>query len=419
MSGVGIVADDLTGANDTAVQFAREGWPTLLSLRPDGRPAPVDGVLAVCTDARALGDEAVDVTAAAVERLRDAGVGRLYLKLDSTLRGSVAGQVEGALRAWSARHPDAVAVVCPAYPAMGRVVADGVVLAGGRRLEDGPAGRDPVTPVRTSLLADLLPGSVHVPLPPGGDPGALADALARAGAAARVLTVDARDDADLARVAGAVTRLGPRVVPAGSAGLALALAPRWYPGSGAPGAGTAPRPVADGPVLVLVTSLHQVAREQEERLRVEWGSAALHLAPATADLRDARSLAAWSAAHVPDGPLPEVVVVTAPLERAEGRGDAGRTVAAALADLVAALHAAHPARAVVVTGGDGARALVDRWGCTGIAVHGAVVEGVPHGLLVGGEADGLPITTKAGGFGEPGTLVRAVAAAAAVRAPSR
>ncbi|SFP85982.1 Uncharacterized conserved protein YgbK, DUF1537 family [Geodermatophilus dictyosporus] len=407
MSRIGVVADDLTGATDTSVQFARRGWPTLLRLRPGADRLPADAVLAECTDARALGDAAAPATAAAVTRLHASGAGRLYVKVDSTMRGSVAAQVRGALESWSAVRPAAFAVVCPAYPAMDRVVAAGVALAGRRLLEEGPAGRDPVTPVATSRLADLLPGSVHVPQPPGGDPAALAATLTAAGRAARVVTVDARDDADLARLADAVERVGPDAVPAGSAGLAGALADRWRPATAAAPADAPPS--GEGPLLVLVTSLHRTAREQEARLREACGGDLLHLTPAAADLADEAAWAAWVARAVPTGPVPGLVVVTAPEERTPGvRADA---VAASLAGLVARLHAHRPFGRVVVTGGDGARALVDRWGCTGIEVLGAVTEGVPHGRLVGGDADGLPVTTKAGGFGDPDTLVRAVAPA--------
>ncbi len=408
MRGIGIVADDLTGATDTAVQFARQGWPTLLRLRSGGDRLPTGGVLAECTDARALGEDAAPVTAAAVRRMHDAGIDHLYVKIDSTLRGSVAAQVRGALVSWTAVRPAAFAVVCPAYPAMDRIVTGGVVLAGGRRLEDGPAGRDPVTPVPTSGLADLLPGSVHVLQPADGAVASLAAALTAAGRDAQVVTVDARSDADLARVADAVTRLGPDAVPAGSAGLAGALATRWRPDAAASSHARhhAPR-VADGPLLVLVTSLHENAREQEARLRAARDGDLLHLAPSAADVADDAAWATWVDGAVHAGPLPTLVVVSAPEERAPGAG--GDSVARRLADLVARLHASRPARGVVVVGGDGARALVDRWACTGIEVLGAVDEGVPHGRLVGGYVDGLPVITKAGGFGDPDTLVRAVA----------
>jgi D-threonate/D-erythronate kinase len=413
---LGAVADDLTGASETAAQFARRGWVPLLELRPGMSAVVTENVLVIATDARALGPAARATTEHAVAHLVDSGIEQLFLKVDSTLRGSVAEQVDGALDAWAGLHPGAFAVVCPAYPRMHRVVADGIALAGGQRLEDGPAGRDPVTPVRTSVLAELFPGSVHVPLAAQGDAGTLSTALARAGSRARVVTVDARDDADLQRVAEAVTRLGPQAVPAGSAGLAGALADRWSTGLGSPAVEPLAGQGTGQLVVVLVTSLHQIARLQEQRLREAHPDRLLVLAPAIDVLLDPERLAAWWAAHVPTVAPQGPVVITAPAERSPQRGLAG-VVVRRLADLVAELHAVHPARAVVVTGGDGARALADRWGCTGIAVHGVVREGIPFGVLVGGEVDGLPIVTKAGGFGGPDALVVAVQHAAVRRGP--
>jgi uncharacterized protein YgbK (DUF1537 family) len=63
---------------------------------------------------------------------------------------------------------------------------------------------------------------------------------------------------------------------------------------------------------------------------------------------------------------------------------------------------------VVVTGGDGARALVEALDASAINLRDEVVTGVPIGTLVGGPATGLTIVTKAGGFGDDNALVRAV-----------
>jgi D-threonate/D-erythronate kinase len=49
------------------------------------------------------------------------------------VRGSVAAQVDGAIRAWSTAHDNVIAVVCPAFPDLGRTVVDGVVLVDGCR----------------------------------------------------------------------------------------------------------------------------------------------------------------------------------------------------------------------------------------------------------------------------------------------
>ncbi|WP_199689812.1 four-carbon acid sugar kinase family protein, partial [Clavibacter lycopersici] len=189
---VAIVADDLTGGNDSAVQFARAGWIARLALGDAAEQHGADGsVVAIVTDARALAPErAREATAAAVSTAVENGDRRVFLKIDSTMRGSVADQVDGAIRAWSAREDGAFAVVCPAYPAMGRTVEAGRLLVDGAGVETTSVGRDPVTPVRTSALAELLPGSTHLAAAPREDARALAERISSGVAGgARVVTV--------------------------------------------------------------------------------------------------------------------------------------------------------------------------------------------------------------------------------------
>ncbi|MCU1388642.1 MAG: inner rane protein [Ilumatobacteraceae bacterium] len=115
-----IVADDLTGAADSAGAFAAAGhratvWvggATRLSEDPDE-------VIAVDTDGRAADvAEAVRRTAEAVRR----AVGPVFVKVDSTLRGHIAATVMAALGALAA--PPERIVVCPAFPRLGRTVVD-------------------------------------------------------------------------------------------------------------------------------------------------------------------------------------------------------------------------------------------------------------------------------------------------------
>ena len=273
---IAVVADDLTGAGDTAVQFLRAGWSTELQL--DAAP-PNAEVVAVSTDSRALpADRAASAAAEAVRRLRDAGVARLYKKVDSTLRGPLRAEIDAVLDAWS---PDAVAVVCPAFPATGRIVRDGVLLVDGVEVHRTAVGTDPVTPVSESRIAVLL-GAGHVRLT-GDDARADAELLRAAGP---VVVADAETDEDLARLAAAVTALGPDAVPVGSAGLAARLARSWAPEA------------EPAPALVVVTSLHQTARGQveelaaDERTRIEQ--------PSPGDLADDAAWRAWSA-RVLDG----------------------------------------------------------------------------------------------------------------------
>lgn len=81
---IAIVADDLTGSGDTAVQFVRAGWSTHLSI--GGAEEALSGpatagveVLAVTTHSRALpAADAARVIEQNVRQLRAAGVSRLY-----------------------------------------------------------------------------------------------------------------------------------------------------------------------------------------------------------------------------------------------------------------------------------------------------------------------------------------------------
>ncbi len=408
---VGVVADDLTGANDAAVQFARVGWPTLVALtHPLGpRSADVAGVVAATPDSRAASPSvAHERTADAVRDMISTGTGRLFVKVDSTMRGSVAAQLAGAVRAWSEQHPGAFVVLCPAYPAMGRTVTGGEVRVDGGLLEAGAPGQDPVTPVRSSVLGELVPDAVHV-TSAGLTADELVRSIRRAADETSVVTVDGVTQDDLRVIAEAVTRLGPLAVPAGSAGLAHSLALRWRDDADLPQIRTHPTTAARRvPTLVVVTSLNRTARTQLRRLTQEFRARLEIIEPTLGDLLDDDRFAAWSAEQGSrDVHGHEVVLVTAPEERS-GDASAAELVAHRLADVAADLHGRYDFSAVVVTGGDGARALVKRWRCTGIAVHDALREGMPHGVLVGGEVDGLPIVTKAGGFGDPDSLVLAV-----------
>ena len=231
---IAIVSDDLTGSGDTAVQFVRAGWSTHLSIGGADEALAGDGqaeVLAVTTHSRALpADQAAGIVRANVERLRQAGVKRLYKKVDSTLRGPFLAEIEAACAAWA---PDAIAVICPAFPATGRTVSGGVLLVNGKPVTETSAATDPVTPVTESHIPSLL-RCAHV----GQDGLASADELAaRIERAGRIVVVDAADEAELERLAQAIGLLGERALPVGAGGGRAAGPCLGWRGTGWHGAG--------------------------------------------------------------------------------------------------------------------------------------------------------------------------------------
>jgi uncharacterized protein YgbK (DUF1537 family) len=224
--------------------------------------------------------------------------------------------------------------------------------------------------VHESRLERLVPGAVAT------TPGGLA---AAAGGLARVLFTDAATDADLDAVADAVHRLGPCGVAAGSAGLAAAMARRWS------AAGPAPVPAATAGtdrILVAVSSRHPLAVSSVERLR-----STLSAPGRTAPGR------------------PPVDVITTP----HGGAATAAEVAAGFGEEVAAQLRRHRYDALVLVGGDGAAAALDRVGATAVTLHTTLAPGIPIGTVAGGAVDGLRVVTKSGGFGDAGSLVEIVA----------
>jgi D-threonate/D-erythronate kinase len=185
---------------------------------------------------------------------------------------------------------------------------------------------------------------------------------------------DAATDDDLDRIAATVDRLGPGAVAAGSAGLAAAMARRWSAGMAGP---TSPvRPSAR--ILVAVSSLHPVSAMSVARLRDTLRRSGV--------------------------PAQAVDVVTT----SDRRAASSTAVAAEFGERVAERLLGHPYDAVVLIGGDGAAATLDRVGATTITLHAALTPGAPIGTISGGAAHGLHIVTKSGGFGDADSLIEIV-----------
>ncbi|WP_116043705.1 four-carbon acid sugar kinase family protein [Amycolatopsis palatopharyngis] len=399
---VAIVADDLTGAGDTAVEFSQAGWTAELRLREGGSDAQV---IAVTTDSRACPDaEAAARVRRAVEGVAQARVRHPFKKIDSTARGPIRAEVDAMLDVLPA---GTLALVCPAFPELGRTVVDGTLLVHGQPVATTAAGNDPVTPVTESHLPTLLDAPL-VRLDPQGSPRTWAEQARTAGrnAGRLVVVVDAADDDELNRLAQTVVELGELALPVGSAGLAVPLARRWRANPPAatspsvpPPSGTAP----SGTSLVVVTSLNTTSREQARAL-AEQG--AQHHEPSELQLTDD---SAWSAfvegVLNAAGEQPANLLITAP-DRDRARV-APALAARRIAEVAAQIVRCHGIAGLVVTGGDGARSLLDGLDGRGIRLHGHVAPGVAMGVLVGGWAAGIPVATKAGGFGKRDILIRA------------
>ncbi len=121
-----ILADDLTGAADSAARCHHHtGWPATICLEPPGPDAP-PGVVALTSDSRHV---PAIVAAQHVQQIV-AGLSKVeervwYKKIDSTLRGNIGSELDAMLDVLG-RH---YAVVAPAFPAQGRGLHHGYLIS--------------------------------------------------------------------------------------------------------------------------------------------------------------------------------------------------------------------------------------------------------------------------------------------------
>jgi len=398
-----IFADDLTGANDTGVQFARAGLRTRVGFRWD-HTRMLGGVeiMVVDTDSRALtADDAYRAVFAAAQAFVEMRVPVLYKKIDSTLRGPIGAELDAVLDAYGLD----LAIVCPAFPAARRTLLQGELRVGDVPVAQTSFARDPLTPVQESNLPALLRQQTRRPVQlvaleqvtAGGD--ALAQHLAALrGDSGRVVVCDAATDAHLAVIVDAALMLGARVVMAGAAGLARPLAERI---------GRRCEGEEYGRVLVVCGSMQPIVREQIAALVREYGAFVIAL-----DAAVVAGEVEWQpwidrvSRRVAGAPHHAPIVLTSPPDvRLTGREGA---VLARLAELAGAVMERTRVGGVVATGGSTVRTLCERWEVTGIDLVREMAPGIPLGVMSGGPFDGLPLITKAGAFGDSGTLVAAV-----------
>ena len=411
-----LFADDLTGALDCAAAFASRGVASFVSTGRDIAGAPRADLVSVNMDTRRMPvRDAAAVVAGTVAAARAAGARVRYVKIDSTLRGHPGVEIGAAAEASGAQ----LVVVAPAFPATGRTVEDGRLSVYGIPLAETEVGRDPLSPVATSRVAEVLRQHCRLPLRTCSlrdiRSGRVRHTLAVGmGGATPVgpslLLGDATSDDDLDRLVAAALRSESPDAPilfAGSAGLASALArASWRTGDVA-----AATPTAEPPILVVTASQRALADRQIAQLAARrladvhplafqidgsGGAIRAHFdRQAVAGALAARRSVALRAVVWGDLPSP------GPAIRA-----AADAITRELAAIVAGLVSEYAIGGLVLVGGDTAFAVLSAIDAGGIVLAGEVEPGAPVGAIAGGPLDGAAIATKAGAFGDDETLVR-------------
>ncbi len=274
---IGIIADDLTGANDTALQFFTKGASTEIIL--DYKDFPACGmhtdVWAISTETRNIeGCEAGLITFEACLAFKNnLKIEYFYKKIDSTLRGNIAFEILSALEACDFN----CAIIAPAFIQEGRVTVGGYQLVKGIPIERTEAARDPHCPIYESNIVNILKKQLEYTkqytvglidfstVAKGAGPITMKlNELIKEGK--KLIVVDALSIVDMEQIALAMRKSSYRVLPCGSAGFAQVLADDWLEGV---------RPqhikktIPSLPKLVLSGSATQTSNLQINKLRYD------------------------------------------------------------------------------------------------------------------------------------------------------
>jgi len=269
---IGIIADDLTGANDTALQFNLSGANTQILF--DYSQAP-DGLLntqvwAISTETRNVNKEdAIPVVRGAVKILDEKlNTEYYYKKIDSTLRGNIGVEAMTVLNelAWDA------AIVVPAFPAEGRTTIGGYHLLNGNPMDRTEMARDPKSPVKESHIPTLLAqqigsadlvGSITLKTVTKGAGPILVELQQLINQGKKLIVIDAVSTTDIEQIVLAVEKSTYNILPCGAAAMAKAFADVWLPQNEYQ---HITKTIPDNPVFVVSGSATSLARAQIEKL---------------------------------------------------------------------------------------------------------------------------------------------------------
>ncbi len=398
-----VVADDVTGATDTGHRLAARGYDVVVGRQS---ACPDADVLVRTTDSRHLTPER------AAARVTDALTGVqsdvVYKKIDSTLRGNVVAEVDAAM---AATEGD-LGVVAPAFPAQGRTTDEGTQFVAGQpvdRSEPGVDGQLPTASVRellaaTSCRVTALPLDVVE-----AGPQAIAERLTDAcrNDTQTLVVCDATHEHHLSAIARGGHAFDGEVLYVGSGGLAGHVRlEQGHPVVGIAGS-TARETLAGLDVLPdgwIVEVDAPLALEDMDRAVAEAARAATE----AARRHDQVVITAARSTHQREETLAAAAEVG--LSEDAAMTSVAQTLGAVAREVLTDLRVG----GVFLTGGATAEAVLAALDAGQLRLTGRSVEaGVPVGRIEGDHADGVPVVTKAGAFGDDETILRCLDALAA------
>lgn len=399
---IGVIGDDFTGSGDIANTLAKAGARTVQYVgTPIGKLADgsIEAAVIALKTRSVAADDAVAQSLTACRWLVANGAEQIVFKYCSTFDSTPEGNIGPVAEALLAELDAPLALVCPAFPANGRMLYNGHLFVGDRLLSESGMENHPLTPMTDPDIRRWLSHQTRLKV------GHLALQSLRSGDAEAALSLAKRDGEKLI-VADAISNddlmaLGRiakthRLVTGGS-GIAMAL-----PGN------FGIRPVVEGrrqfdgvcgPAFILSGSCSSATRTQIAAYCRGHPSMRLDAEDALDPDAVVASCLHFLITHKGSGPL--VYSTAEPSEVSAAQARHGRERLAALFETIFAELAVKAVtagfRRLIVAGGETSGAVASAFGASALEVGPEIDAGVPV-LILDGEPR-LAFALKSGNFG--------------------
>lgn len=237
---IGIIADDLTGANDTALQFHLRGSNTQILLDYEAylQNTKNSQTWAISTETRNVDSETAysKVKSATKTFIEKLNLEFFYKKIDSTLRGNIAVETLAMLEVlnWDA------ALIIPAFPSEGRTTVGGYHLLKGVPIERTELARDVHSPIFESHIPTLLKsqldedkkdlvGLIELSTIMNGAGPILFKINELISQGKKLIIADSVSITDIEQVVLAINKSDYNILPTGSSACAQVLGNIWLP----------------------------------------------------------------------------------------------------------------------------------------------------------------------------------------------
>ena len=425
-----VVADDLTGANDTGVQFTRYGYRSYIIIDPSNLDDKVSRlrnrahVLVINTESRADPPTvAYRKCKRVAETLKREKIDVIYKKVDSTLRGNIGAELDGVLDGFGRE----LAFFTSAFPLNNRIIIGGYLLVNGLPLDLTPFSRDPVSPVKEANVLSIIRKQSRRRVSHIGYEyvaqgfSRIRERIEEIRKTADIIVFDAVSQDNLRNIALAVKDYYTEAVYSGSAGLARELPKAWGEEEKINGIKILPK---GSFVVCLCGSVNPLTLKQIEHAVRTIDSMIIDV-DGVKVLRDKQKTLSETLHKikkaVEDGKRC-IIIRTAKsykdVERTQRTGKKmgldKRGVAKSVAEFLGIVgekiiyEYREELSGLIITGGDTAINACKKISVQALEVHGEIDPGVPLTQGISQKIGDIRLVTKAGGFGREDTITKAV-----------